>query len=270
MKQSKLTNLKDIESFLKIGYFLNYNNPSLSFDFSQIDKEKYIGLSFEELIELGISIFMKAIQTRFSNNEKHVIPLSGGLDSRAVLAALLEFTNASNIHTYTFGTPGTLDYDIGYQVADIIGTNHISLPLNNYRYSMDELIDISHRINHQTVLFHHPPIWLLDELYKDYTFWSGFLGGELTDARFIEKEDSELKVVKRNFITDNKYQNEVFFTNSADENIFDQLTHSYNEDLTNYEVIEYNNRQLKFIAPHLLIDGFNYQLPFMDQNVINF
>ena len=38
-------------------------------------------------------------------NSKHVVPLSGGLDSRGVLVTLLEFTEARNIKIYTFGTP---------------------------------------------------------------------------------------------------------------------------------------------------------------------
>ncbi len=58
-----------------------------------------------------------------------LLPLSGGLDSRALLAALLELRPAREITTVTFGSPGTWDYDLGHRVARAAGTRHVSLDL---------------------------------------------------------------------------------------------------------------------------------------------
>ncbi len=94
----------NINSFLYFGYFLDFTNTNYSFDFSMIDKKRYLNAMEEELIDIGTQKFLKSINNCFvRNNTNIVVPISGGLDSRAILAGLLEFTSASNIKTYTFG-----------------------------------------------------------------------------------------------------------------------------------------------------------------------
>ncbi|MFD1385940.1 asparagine synthase-related protein [Oceanobacillus oncorhynchi subsp. oncorhynchi] len=261
-------NQKDIESFLKLGYFLDYENPKYSFDFSNIDKKRYAEASFDELVEIGSDYFMDSLSNLFEKSGEHVVPLSGGLDSRAILAGLLEFTDASKINTYTFGTPKTLDYDIGNEIAGNVGTNHINFPLTEYEYNMDEMIDISNRIDNQTVLFHHPPV---NKLLKEYTgkhLWSGFLGGELTDARHTNYNQGSIKelFIKQNYYT----KNPDLLTNSSNENLIKQLSFTNNPNLTEYEILDYCNRQLKFISPHVLMEGFEFKTPFLDENILDF
>src|SRR5690606_15813669 len=41
----------------------------------------------------------------------HLVPLSGGIDSRILLGALLRHVSPREIRTVTFGTPGAWDYD---------------------------------------------------------------------------------------------------------------------------------------------------------------
>lgn len=95
----------NLNSFLKLGYFIKYRNEEFLLDFSHIDRSKYRDYSEDELVKIGTAKFMDAIANEFRTDQQHVIPLSGGLDSRAILAALLKFTPASHIKTYTFGTP---------------------------------------------------------------------------------------------------------------------------------------------------------------------
>jgi hypothetical protein len=193
-------NLADLNSFLKLGYFLDYKNPRYQLKFDSIEKDKYEDAGEEELIELGIGLFNNAISKKYKKNQKNVVPLSGGLDSRAILGSLLHHTEASNIKTYTFGTPGTYDYEIGKQIAQKLGTNHISLDLTKEKYIMDDLLEMSKRVNHQTVLFHHPPVSHLDNLIGDSIVWSGaiidvFFGRH----KHIRISDNEIEA-KRNFI----------------------------------------------------------------------
>lgn len=49
--------------------------------------------------------------------DQHVLPLSGGLDSRTILAELLERVGTDRIQTVTFGVPGTWDYDIPKRIV---------------------------------------------------------------------------------------------------------------------------------------------------------
>ena len=133
-------NEKNLNSFLKLGYFLDYECQD--YDFSGIDKSLFSEFSEQELIEYGVKTWTNVIQNNFEVNQKHVVPISGGLDSRAILAGLLEFTDASNIFTYTFGTPGTYDFEIGKKLSKEIGTKHISFPLTNHVFSLEEELEI--------------------------------------------------------------------------------------------------------------------------------
>lgn len=259
----------DIESFLKLGYFLNYENPVYSFDYSRVNKSFYKDISLEELIDLGEMYFINSIDKLFVENDKHVVPISGGLDSRAILAALLEFTETKNIYTYTFGTSGTLDYEIGNMIAAAVGTNHTSFSLTDYSYTMEELIDISNRISHQTILFHHAPVWELDKLYKGYTIWSGFLGGEITDSKYASYKSTISP--KQTFINKERYQKKVNLTGKSNDLILlSQLTYKSNKYISDLEILDYENRQRKFIAPHVLMDGFKYNTPFSDNDLFTF
>ncbi len=75
--------------------------------------EEYDARPKDELIdELG-ALWQKAVERRIKKDEKIIIPLSGGLDSRAILAAALRCTTKDNIITFTFGEKGSFDFEIG-------------------------------------------------------------------------------------------------------------------------------------------------------------
>ncbi|MCD4819027.1 MAG: hypothetical protein K8S23_10085 [Candidatus Cloacimonetes bacterium] len=264
--------LINLNSFLKFGYFLDYENPNIKFDFSGIEKEKYKNIPGEELIGIGIKLWKNAIQEQFKTNKKHVVPLSGGLDSRAILAGLLEFTEAKNIYTYTFGSPDTYDYIIGNLVATKIGTNHSSFPLNQYIFTLQKEIKVSKRIDHQTFLFHHPPLEELDNKFANMIIWSGYIidwvaGSHLpkqsclniSDAvNYIHKKDTFVKSVELTNIK-SVHLKHLFSTSFISPSIL-----SYEEQ------IEASYHLKKYTAPHLLYKGFNYVLPVMNRDFFSF
>ncbi|MFW6015712.1 MAG: asparagine synthase-related protein [bacterium] len=262
----------NLNSFLKLGYFLNYKNPTYSFDFSNVNKLKYKDYTEEELIKIGSVIWMKAVTNRFNNKRNHVVPISGGLDSRAILAGLLECTEAKNISTYTFGTPGTLDYDIGNYVAEKMGTMHMKFSLTEYEYNVDELIDISSKVDHQTVLFHHPPVQQIESMFGKSLYWSGFMGGELAGSHLEQRIFEEVREAKSNFVSRNTYVKKINISNSTDSEIYHLIEdpNYATENLALEEQLDFQNRQLKFIAPHVLMQGFNYIIPFLDQEWMDF
>lgn len=262
---------KDIDSFLYLGYFLDYYNSLNLLDISTINKDRYNKMSINDLLKLASNLFMESINKLYIQNKKHVVPISGGLDSRAILAALLEFTEASNIYTYTFGTPNTFDYEIGNKLAHIVGTKHLNLPLTEYKYNQEELLDISKRIDHQTVLFHHPPIWKLDKLFSSFTVWSGFFGDALTGANYVIKDSIEVNKVMELFLNRNKYQDEILLTLN-EINLMKYLVKDIKLIKNKINLYEYLmlDRELKFAGPHVLIKGFNFKTPFLDREFVNF
>ena len=185
-----ITNLK---SFLKLGYYLDYKSKNIPIDLSHIDKLKYNNNTEDSLIEKGISIWRESIEKRFSSQREHVVPISGGIDSRAILAALLENTQAEDIHTFTFGEKGTYDYEIGNKIARTLGTKHKSFSLTDQTYTLDELITTSKRFDNQTLLFYHPCISKICNLYKNMDCWSGYLGDPLAGSHLPLKPTNNIK-----------------------------------------------------------------------------
>ena len=89
--------------------------------------EQYDARPQEELIdELG-TLWQRAVERRVKKEETIIIPLSGGLDSRAILAAALKCTSRDNIITFTFGEKGSFDFEIGKMVAEKASVRNIPL-----------------------------------------------------------------------------------------------------------------------------------------------
>ena len=261
---------KNLNSFLKLGYFLDYKNENISIDVSNIDKQKYQDVSENELIDIGSKLWKESISSNCISNQKHLVPISGGLDSRAVLSGLLKHTEAKNIYTYTFGTPNTLDYDIGSYIAKKLGTNHTSFDLTKHTYKQDELEDISTRIQHQAVLFHHWPVWEVDKLFEGCIQWSGFMGDPIAGSHLSNNPSQNIEEAKKQFIKKNDYVKSVDLKNKNNfENLVDFNPIEKNK-LTLDEQLDFQNRQTKFIAPIVLMKGYEHKTPFLHQPWVDF
>lgn len=262
----------NFNSFLTFGYFLDYYNPKYKFSFTGINKEKLLQYSENELMKKWTQLFINSIAKNYEKNKKNLVPLSGGLDSRAILCGLLQFTEAKNIATYTFGTPNTFDYDIGNQISKKIGTKHKNFPLTEYQYNMDELIDISLRTDRQTMLFLHPPVKKIDEFFDGYVVWSGFMGDPASGSHRVDQASISIQEAKKYFLnkeirahsmnlSEYRLNDFISFLNIpfVDRNII-----SYEEQL------DFQIRQTKFIAPHVMFKGFQYKTPFIENEYLNF
>ncbi|MDD5362988.1 MAG: asparagine synthase-related protein [Ignavibacteria bacterium] len=264
--------LINLNSFLKFGYFLKYQS-SIKLDFSGLNKSRYSGLTENEIIETGSNLFKKIISEYFVPGKKHVVPLSGGLDSRGLLAALLEFTSAENISTYTFGTPGAYDFEIGNTIAKNTGTKHFAMPLNEHEYSLNEEIALSQRTDSQTFLFHHPPLNILDNHFSGHVIWSGYIGDWIAGSYLRTNPADNILDAKKGIIEKETFSRNIRLTNVSDDefnNLF-ELHNSINPDLLSYEEqIEAQNKLIKNTVPNILFGGFNYITPYINAEWINF
>lgn len=261
----------NISTFLRFGYFLDYKNPNINIDFSGTDKSKYVDCSENELINIGTSLWFNAIQKQFSPYEKHLVPLSGGIDSRAILATLLEFTNASNIYTYTFGTTNSLDYEIGTNIAKEIGTKHLCFPLNDYDYNVNELIDVSKRSDNQTIVFLHPSVSIMDKEFCNHNIWSGAIIDVFFGRHTHKVLSNDLIQGMNNFINENIFVSSIDMSICEKKDFYKYIDFDYSvENILQFEhIIDLLNRQIKFIAPHVLLKGFNYKT-LLDKELIDF
>jgi asparagine synthase (glutamine-hydrolysing) len=135
-----------IADFFRTGYFLGDNTwfegisllPPASFlcwdlRTKALSEKQYFQLEdlrpFTEKVdprelteELGC-LFTRSVQRRAKDEEKIGITLSGGLDSRAILAAI---SPRDNLHTVTFGEPSSEDVRYAKMAADLKGVTHQS------------------------------------------------------------------------------------------------------------------------------------------------
>lgn len=109
-----------------------------------------------------------------------VVFLSGGLDSRMILAALLENFDSSQIVAATYGQPGERDFDYAAVVAAAAGVRHERLESSSVQWSTQGLVD--------SVLARQVPLpfpfgqrylsYLLHaRIGREHVFWDG-LGGD--------------------------------------------------------------------------------------------
>lgn len=261
-----------LNSFLKFGYFLDYA-PRYAFDLSLVKRSTYAGVPEEQLVRSGAHILTRAITESYLPGRDNVVPLSGGLDSRAVLACLRECTESANIHTYTFGTPGTLDFDIGNAIGRRFGTRHRAIPLTEHRYTLDTLLDVSRRTDHQTLVFHTAPVELMDSEYGGHIHWSGAFAGT-PSGNVLPKVPSATRAEAKSRFIAHKYTHvqSCQLTNCPDQDLHSLLeTEWLAPDRVTYdEQLHLQFAQLRWIAPHVLMDGFEYRTPFLDREWLGF
>lgn len=120
---------------------------------------------------------------KLAPSRRHIIPLSGGWDSRAILGALLERIDSDRITTVTFGVPGQLDYDLGKMVADSVGIEHHVFDLRSVDFTWDAL-----RGSVAASPWTYVPDSFFNSLCRNFlssssdTIWSGFLGDPLAGS----------------------------------------------------------------------------------------
>jgi hypothetical protein len=254
----------DINFFLHLGYFPGYEEK-ISLDYSRIPFGRYDDWNDGALLKAAQEVFENTIAEAFDNKRKHVVPISGGLDSRAILGALLECTEASNIETYTFGTPGTYDYDLGCRVAEWAGTQHQAIALDSYDWRIEDFYEAAKRFDYQTFLFHHAPIRELEQ-YKDHVTWSGYIGDAVTGGHIKPSPAQNFYEAKERYLSKRCESRSVCLTDGNLAEFKEPVCHgtlTWDEALLFQEVGN-------ITAPHVLLDGFDYQTPFINSPIWDF
>lgn len=144
-KVDKTIDKNSLDCFMDLGYLLGEHTwfehikliePATIIEFDINTKKckqhnywewsdiKPSAMSFEDAVdELGVR-FVKAVERRFTPNEGVGIALSGGLDSRAIFAAVNHLHPGHSGYTYTFGTPKCDDITIAEQVISTSNWQH--------------------------------------------------------------------------------------------------------------------------------------------------
>jgi hypothetical protein len=102
---------------------------------------------------------------------------------------------------------------------------------------MDELIDVAKRIDYQTILFLHPPVKEVDDLFGNFNIWSG----SIIDVYFgrhthIKKADNFKEAVLNSF-EENTYVTSTYLSNIRQREFFKYI--DYNKNAENFLVLEH-------------------------------
>jgi hypothetical protein len=74
---------------------------------------------------------LEATSRELENVESVILPLSGGIDSRFLLACALDVMDHGKITTFSYGYPSSFDFRIGKHIATMLGIRHVSLALDD-------------------------------------------------------------------------------------------------------------------------------------------
>jgi len=255
--------------------------------------EEYDVRPQEELIEELGALWQEAVERRIKKDETIIIPLSGGLDSRAILAAALRCTTKNNIITFTFGEKGSFDFVIGKMVAEKAGVRNIPLGVEKedfegqYNISIDDVEGIIDATPYFAIGGYKEMKKYGDKLYIGY-MGDPIMGSHISSEMLNKKLKSEQDYIEaKNMIFEKHTLNDLNdiqgLFNSSYTNI-EILIYSFestlngmkrisNEDMPNYCAIwDYIHRQNKYtmFTVFRYKECFKYSTPLLDNDLIDF
>lgn len=254
--------------FLTFGFFPDYR-PDINVDLSDVDKMRFIDTPEEEIFKLIHQSFREILEAEYKPGSPVLLPLSGGLDSRALLGNLLEFHEARDIHTFTFGIPEAADFELSNIMAKTVGTTHRNYNLHDYHYSTETLIAVSKLTRSQTRLFGVAPHEEILRDYRGFQLWSGIMGGHIGGSSIPVNPnmsyDESLCFFSRKHcptsINLSPVDEKEIFPLLKPEQLIDPKNLSY------YEQLNIANKQLKLIYPHVIPTGIDFVAPFLHKKI---
>jgi hypothetical protein len=252
---------KDIR-FLNFGYFLENSSP-VELKFTQHDH--YADIDYIEALKTAGELWISTFAARYAATKSmdQVVPISGGIDSRALLMELLKYKAGKDIYTFTFGVPGSLDYDIGNAIAKNYGTNHCQLPCDQSILSHDNANQFGRLVDYSCNLFLTPEVSHLRQ-YREMNIWSGTVIDVYFGRHFHDSEATSVDMAAKTFIRENTLSRQ--FKHLIDKNALIEVLEIPKLPGCSLEhTIDLANRQAKFVAKHLLYEGYNFSTMLGDE-----
>lgn len=271
---------------------LNCNDYYLFFSENKVSKSKEE--LYSELDIINHNIFSKLIKSL--NGKQVVIPLSGGLDSRILLAYLLKL-GYKNIKTYTYGIKGLWEVKVAKEIAKFCNVEWRYIEFDKKKlkkiFHSDERIKYFKHSSglcttpNMSGFYAHKILSDMNYIEKDAIIINGQTGDFITGAHIPHtKHDKEKynldflldSIVNKHF---SLWSNNL--TLASKENIknkvlselkLDTSTNLNHQDIANYfELFEWRHRQSQFIVNGSRMYewfGHNWRLPLWDSEYLNF
>lgn len=176
-----------------------------------------ISAGYPRLVQMTQAALRNAVDAelcRVGTERTHFVPLSGGLDSRAVLGSLLNHPDVrpSQIRAATFGTPGTWDFEIAKQVADTAGVRHTTVDIrpDRFDWSVESLRAFARTQSVPVPMYEaYANAQIASAADSDAVFWSGFLGGTTAGEHVQEAPLRSWETAVTSFVESNAYTSDL-------------------------------------------------------------
>ena len=280
-----MDHFEKISPFLYYTYLPFYQSERASSLFPGLNLEGDIpdntvaSMNESDIIEYGIHLLKSTISTILEKNrtDYHIVPLSGGLDSRGILASLIDAGLRDQIIAVTFGTPGSWNYELGSGLAKKFNFNHKGIDLEHVEVSTEKLLDSAQDGCSWTFLIDGYYNSLIPKEYgQDVVYWSGFIGGALAGFdkyRLLNKKNGHWEEAKKLFAQRRGFLRATIDMSSPEHDPVQRLPV---EPILENPCIKFMDQlwlfihNINYLERVVVIDEFNYQTPYCSSGWVKF
>ena len=221
------------------------------------------------LIKEGVLTLKRAIQKSLHQSDRgnHIVLLSGGLDSRAILGELIEILDRKDIIAVTFGTPGTWDFEIPKLVARTAGVHHecIDLTSSQWKWDFEGMVKTAAQMETPTWLFDAYVHYHIPQYFgAECIYWSGFMGGAVAGSLSPQKQSASWEEAVSRFVERERFSRSCNLTPPS----YDIKMCLPAEPLIDSSLLCYDEQLDVLIAQDhaygILFEGYNYRTPFVE------
>lgn len=238
----------------------------------------------EEAIQLGKKALINAVKDELRYKQDggtHVVPISAGLDSRAILSTLFNHTDIDNndIMTITFGVEGLWDFEIGQSISDYLGLENITIDLhsNSFDWSEQKIRQFVSSVGlcpvrmFEAYAVHEAHTYFQKKNgFDDIILWNGFFGGPTTKSLSKKNTQNAWSSACESFINRNRFTSEFDELNFRPLSILPNQKYISSNQLPLEDQLNFAHRQMCFISPILMKHANNYATPFANKKWLSF
>lgn len=271
------TLLKNIKRMDSAG-IIKINNENIVMDkYWNWNVKKLANVTLDEAIDKLAELWIEAVRKIVSKHDKFNITITGGLDSRAVVAAIdyLNLSHKINL-AYTIGLKGCLDEKIAEKVAKRAGLNYSFFRIDDKQY-LDNAFTALDRIicplntNYACINILHEK-----EIFK-YPLLSGTFGGETIGGDLqIDGLNYECKDILYSYI--NNMQSKTYGISNKelllDQHTLDNENNFNNADKyssTDFYILDrFIIRNRSAVLFEMMGDNYNSISPFLENSFFDY
>lgn len=247
-----------INSFLHFGWLPRIDiDPPFPIEWIPANKSDFVPAH-----QFGADLLKRAVSEIIKDHTKVIVPLSGGLDSRAVLMATLE--TGVDVTAVTVGVPGTFDFEIPKLVANSLGVKHEAININTIDLDTPSLVETAKQTGDWTNIIEVDFNLLIPKSYPDTPILTGLLGDFLAGS-YAKHNFSSWSSAVDFFVKNNQLVKDVSLTEPGfdPKTLLPQL--SQTAGINYYEELVFLARHTCSFRPTAFHNNFNCLLPFRDK-----